>query len=78
MSSKSKKKPTHEMSLSKAINYALVIFVWAFVSAFDPTGEQFDRLKQEVQSVRDSVMCGALTIGQIHKALKDEFDIEIM
>ena len=78
MSSKSKKKPTHEMSITKAINYALVIFAWAFVCAFNPTGEQFDRLKQEVQSVRDSVMCGALTIGQIRKALKDEYDVEII
>ena len=77
MSGKSRKKPSHEMTLTKAINSALAIFMWAFVSEFDPTFEQFDRLKNQVRSVRDSVLCGALTISQIRLALRDEYGVEL-
>ena len=66
------------MSLTKAVGHALVIFMWAFVSAFDPTDEQFEQLKHEVQSVRDSVLAGSLTIPQIRKALKDDYGVEVI
>lgn len=79
MSSKSRKKPmSYEMSLTKAVSNALVIFMWAFASSFAPTDEQISMFKHEVQSVRDSVLCGALTISQIRKALKDEYDLEVV
>ena len=78
MSSKSKAKPTRTMSLTKAVGHALVIFMWAFVSAFNPTDEQFEQLKHEVQSVRDSVLAGSLTIPQIRKALKDDYGVEVI
>ena len=77
MSSKSKKKPTYEMSLRKAVDNALVIFMWAFVTGFDSTGEQFETLKHEIQSVRDSVIAGSLTIPQIRKALRDEYGVMV-
>lgn len=77
MSSKSRKKPTYTMSLTKAVGNALVIFMWAFISAFNPTEEQIEQLRHEVQSIRDSVLCGALTIPQIRKALKDDYNVEV-
>ena len=77
MSSKSKKKPTYEMSLRKAVDHALVIFMWAFVTGFDSTGEQFETLKHEIQSVRDSVIAGSLTIPQIRKALREDYGVEV-
>lgn len=66
------------MSLNKAVGHALVIFMWAFVSAIHPTDEQFEQLKHEVQSVRDSVLAGSLTIPQIRKALKDDYGVEVI
>ena len=77
MSSKSKKKPTREVTLYKAVSHALVIFMWACASEFSPEQEAFDRLADEVRNVRDSVLCGALTIPAIRKALKDEYDWEV-
>lgn len=77
MSSKSKKRPPYQMTLTKAVSNAMVIFVWAFASEFSPDQKQFDRLAKEVANVRDSVMCGALTIPAIRKALKDEYDWEV-
>lgn len=77
MSTKSKKRPTREMTLYKAVSHALVIFMWAFASEFSPEQEAFSRLAHEVANVRDSVRCGALTIPDIKKALKDEYDWEV-
>ena len=77
MSSKSKKRPSYPMTLTKAVSHALVIFLWAFCTAFSPSPEAFDRLKAEVESVRDSVLCGALTIPQIRKAIRDEYGWEV-
>lgn len=77
MSSKSKKRPTRELTLNKAVSHAMVIFIWAFASEFSPEQEQFDRLAREVANVRDSVLKGALTIPDIRKALKDEYDWEV-
>lgn len=77
MSSKSKKKPTRQMTLNKAVSQAMVIFIWAFASEFSPEQEVFDRLAREVANVRDSVIKGSLTIPDIKKALKDEYDWEV-
>ena len=43
MSSKSKKRPSYPMTLTKAVSHALVIFLWAFCAAFSPSPEAFDR-----------------------------------
>jgi hypothetical protein len=77
MSNKSRKKPTYEMSLTKAVSNALVIFMWGFCCAFQPDGETMEILKHEIFSTRDSVLSGALTIPQIRKALRDEYGVEV-
>ena len=77
MSGKSKKKPNRDMSMTKAVSNALVIFMWAFVSEFSPEMDMVDRFKHQVYSVRDSVLKGSLTIPQIRKALKDDYDVEV-
>lgn len=79
MSSKSRKpkKATYEMSLTKAVSNALVIFMWGFCCAFQPDKETMDILKHEIFSVRDSINAGALTIPDIKKALKDDYDWEV-
>lgn len=78
MSSKSKKKPMpYAMSLTKAVDNALTIFMWAFASGFSPEPDQFERLKREVQSVRDSILCGSLTIPQLRKALREDYGWEV-
>lgn len=77
MSSKSKKKPSRDVTLNKAVGHALVIFMWAFVTALHPNEEQIEILKHEVQSVRDSVIAGSLTIPQVRKALKEDYDLGV-
>lgn len=77
MSSKSKKRPSREMSINKAVSNALVIFIWAFVSEFSPDEEAVERVKHQVQSVRDSVLSGALSIPQLRKALLEEYGWEV-
>lgn len=77
MSGKSKKRPTRELTLNKAVSQAMLIFVWAFASEFSPEQEQFDRLAREISSVRDSILCGALTIPEIRRALKQDYDWEV-
>ena len=79
MSGKSKKRgyiPSQE-SMTKAVGNALVIFLWAFCSEFSPEQEMLDRLSHQLTSVRESVMCGALTIPQIKKALDDDYGVVI-
>ena len=78
MSGKSKKRPTRELTLNKAVSQAMLIFVWAFASEFSPEQEQFDRLAREISSVRDSILCGALTIPEIRRALKQDYDWEVL
>lgn len=77
MSGKSKKRPTRELTLNKAVSQAMVIFIWAFASEFSPEQKQFDRLAREISSVRDSILCGALTIPEIRRALKQDYDWEV-
>lgn len=77
MSSKSKKRPNHDVTVNKAVSNALVIFLWAFCEEFSPDEDLVERFGKQLQSVRDSVMCGALTVPQIRKALKDEFNWEV-
>ena len=54
MSSKSKKRPSYPMTLTKAVSHALVIFLWAFCAAFSPSPEAFDRLKAEVERLKNA------------------------
>ena len=77
MSSKSKKRKP-EMSLSKAVTMAMVIFCWAWVSCFNPTKEDVQKLTEEVANVRDSVRTQRLNIWEIKQALKDEYDVEVV
>ena len=78
MSGKSrKKKPTYEMSMTKAVSRALIIFTWAFVSEFSPEPEMMERLRDQIISVRDSILCGDLTIAEVRKALKDDYNWDV-
>lgn len=77
MSGRSKKRPARELTLNKAVSQAMLIFVWAFASEFSPEQSQFDRLAREISSVRDSILCGALTIPDIRRALKQDYDWEV-
>ncbi len=76
MSSKSKRR-SQDMSINKAIDAALCIFLWAFCTGFSPEFDAIEKVGREIRSVRDSVNKGALTIPQIRKALKDEYDLEM-
>ena len=76
MSNKSKR-TNERVSINKAIDAALTIFLWAFCTGFSPDFEAIDKVGREIRSVRDSVNKGALTIPQIRKALKDEYDLEM-
>ncbi len=76
MSSKSKR-TNERVSINKAIDAALTIFLWAFCTGFSPEFDAIEKVGREIQSVRDSVNSGALTIPQIRKALKDEYDLEM-
>ena len=77
MSSRSRHRPSTDYTLTKAINNTIVIFLWAFCTEFSPDTDQFIRLQRQVASVRDSVLSGALTIGQVRKALKDEYGVTV-
>ena len=77
MSSKSKRKKP-EMSLSKAVTMAMVIFCWAWVSCFNPTPEDVRKLTDEVANIRDSVRTQRLNIWEIKQALKDEYGCEVV
>ena len=72
-----KKRPSYPQSLTKAVSNALVIFMWAFADGFHPEDKDFAILADEVRSVRESVMCGALTIPQLRKALKEDYGVEV-
>ena len=76
MSSKSKRRAP-DVSVNKAIDAALTIFLWAFCTGFSPDFNAIEKVGREIRSVRDSVNKGALTIPQIRKALKDEYDLEM-
>lgn len=76
MSSKSKR-TNERVSINKAIDAALTIFLWAFCTGFSPEFDAIEKVGREIRSVRDSVNSGALTIPQIRKALKDEYDLEM-
>lgn len=76
MSSKSKRR-SPDMSINKAIDAALCIFLWAFCTGFSPDFDAIEKVGREIRSVLDSVNKGALTIPQIRKALKDEYDLEM-
>lgn len=76
MSNKSKR-TNERVSINKAIDAALTIFLWAFCTGFSAEFDAIEKVGREIRSVRDSVNKGALTIPQIRKALKDEYDLEM-
>lgn len=76
MSSKSKRR-SPDMSVNKAIDAALTIFLWAFCTGFSPEFDAIEKVGREIRSVRDSVNSGALTIPQIKKALEDEYNLRL-
>lgn len=76
MSNKSKR-TNERVSINKAIDAALTIFLWAFCTGFSPEFDALEKVGREIRSVRDSVNSGALTIPQIRKALKDEYNLEL-
>lgn len=77
MSSKSKKRYTPDQSITKAVSDAFYIFLWSFCCEFSPDIELLNRLSIQMRSVRESVVCGALTIPQIRKAIHDDYGLEV-
>lgn len=76
MSSKSKKrKPVP--SMSKCVTIAMVVFIWAWVSIFNPSKEDMEKMRAEIENIRESVITKRLNIWEVRQALKDEFDWEI-
>ena len=57
MSSKSKRKPK-DVSMHKAVSIAMTIFVWAWMSCFNPTQEDVNKLSAEVGG--KTLLCRAL------------------
>ena len=54
-----------------------MIFIWAFCTAFSTDFDDLETLWREIQSVRDSINAGALTIPQLRKAIHDEYGLEV-
>ena len=77
MSSKSRKRPNADLTMTKALNNALVIFLWAYCNVTEPTENALAVVRDEIYSVCDSIVSGALTIPQLRKALKDDYDLEV-
>lgn len=75
MSSKSKKKKPREVSLNKAVTIAMVIFVWAWVSIFEPSEEDMIRLTDEIRNVRESVATQRLSIWDVKDELERKYNI---
>jgi len=75
MSSKSKRKPKY-VSMHKAVSIARTIFVWAWMSCFNPTQEDVNRMSDEVRNIRESVNSKNLNIWEVRDAIKDEFGWE--
>ena len=76
MSSKSKHKAMRQPTFAKAVNHALLIFLWAFCTEFSPEWENLERLSKQIESVRESIDCGALTMDGIRDALRTEYGLE--
>lgn len=76
MSSKSKRRAP-DVSVNKAIDAALTIFLWAFCTGFSPDIDDIEKVGREIRSVRDSINKGALTIPQLRKALEDEYQLRL-
>ena len=75
MSSKSKRKKKPEVSLNKAVTIAMVIFVWAWVSIFEPSEKDVVRLTDEIRNVRDSVATQRLSIWDVKDELERKYNI---
>ena len=77
MSSKSKKRPSQGQTLTKAVNNALAIFLYAFCDEFSPEQENIDRVAHCVAVTRDSVLAGSLTVPNLKKALEEDYGVTI-
>ena len=77
MSSKSKKRRPERVSMTKAVTVAEIMFVWAWMSCFNPTQEDVNKLSAEVANIRKSVGSGNLNVWMVRDAIKDEFGWEI-
>ena len=77
MSSKSKKRRPERVSMTKAVTVAEIMFVWAWMSCFNPTQEDVNKLSAEVANIRESVGSGNLNVWMVRDAIKDEFGWEI-
>lgn len=77
MSSKSKKrKPVP--SMNKCVTIAMVVFIWAWVSIFNPSKEDMEKMRAEIENIRESVITKRLNIWEVRQQLKDEFDWEVV
>jgi len=74
MSNKSKK--PQKWSRTAQRNADLLVFLWAWVSACDPSVEDILRVKKEIFNVCDSLAKGNLTLDMINRQLMDEFLIQ--
>ena len=76
MSSNSKRRHP-QPSMRMCVTIALVIFIWSWVSVFQPKQDDVDKLKAEIDKIRDSVAAHRLNVWDLRQALKDEFDWEV-
>lgn len=77
MSSKSKRRRTPMMSITKATTAAEVMFVWAWMECFRPSPEDVQRMKASLNNVAESATLGNLRIKDIREAIRDEYGWEI-
>ena len=77
MSSKSKRRRTPMMSITKATTAAEVMFVWAWMECFHPSPEDVQRMRASLNNVAESVTLGNLRIKDIKEAIRDEHGWEI-
>ena len=68
MSSKSKgRRP--QANMTKAVEAALTMFLWAYCEVYDPDQADMENISQEIQKVQEGVNSGRLRIKDIKQAL---------
>ena len=77
MSSKSKRRRSERVSMTKAVTAAEIMFVWAWMEQFHPSPDDVQKLKASLNNVAESVNLGNLNIWEIREAIKDEHGWEI-
>lgn len=78
MSGKSKRNPHKPVSLNKAVTMAMTVFLWAWVSNFQPSQDDMAAMKEEIINIRESIVKGNLKLWMIRDQLKEEFDWEFL